>query len=175
VVKNIIETHNRAVDDIIANHAFLTSLNANDYINDSFGLLTIKDIVKELEKPGRDPRPVFKTATFKEGVEKVSDLQPSMILEGVITNVTNFGAFVDIGVHQDGLVHISSLTDKFVADPSEVVKAGDIVKVKVLEVDVNRKRISLTMRLEEQPKPANANKKAPTENRAQQKKAPAQK
>ena len=98
-----------------------------------------------------------------------------MILEGVITNVTNFGAFVDIGVHQDGLVHISSLTDKFVADPSEVVKAGDIVKVKVLEVDVNRKRISLTMRLEEQPKPANANKKAPTENRTQQKKAPAQK
>jgi len=175
VVKNIIETHNRAVDDIIANHAFLTSLNANDYINDSFGLLTIKDIVKELEKPGRDPRPEFKTATFKEGVEKVSDLQPSMILEGVITNVTNFGAFVDIGVHQDGLVHISSLTDKFVTDPSEVVKAGDIVKVKVLEVDVNRKRISLTMRLEEQPKPANANKKSPTENRAQQKKAPAQK
>ena len=105
------------------------------------------DILKELEKPGRDPRPEFKTARFKEGVEEIKDLQAGMILEGVVTNVANFGAFVDIGVHQDGLVHISALSDKFVKDPREVVKAGDIVKVKVLEVDVKRKRIALTMRL----------------------------
>ena len=169
VVKNIIETHNRAVNDIINNHEFLSTLNVNDFISDDFGLPTIRDIVKELEKPGRDPRPEFKTATFKEGVEKISDLTPSMILEGVITNVTNFGAFVDIGVHQDGLVHISSLTDKFVSDPSEVVKAGDIVKVKVLEVDASRKRISLTMRLEEQPKVASEHKKANADHRSQTK------
>jgi uncharacterized protein len=110
---------------------------------------TVTDIIGELDKPGRDPRPEFKTATFKDGVEKISDLVPEMILEGVVTNVTNFGAFVDIGVHQDGLVHISSLTDRFVKDPREVVKAGDIVRVKVLEVDAPRKRISLTMRLDE--------------------------
>ena len=107
----------------------------------------MRDIIRELDKPGRDPRPEFKTASFKEGVEKLTDLQPGMILEGVVTNVTNFGAFVDIGVHQDGLVHISVLSEKFVKDPREVVKAGDVVKVKVLEVDLPRKRISLTMRL----------------------------
>jgi uncharacterized protein len=109
----------------------------------------VMDILKELEKPGRDPRPEFKTATFKDGVEDLKDLQPGMLLEGVVTNVTNFGAFVDIGVHQDGLVHISMLSNKFVKDPREVVKAGDVVRVKVIEVDIPRKRIALTMRLDE--------------------------
>jgi len=122
-------------------------------------LPTVKDIVRELEKPGRDPRPEFKTATFKEGVEDLKDLQPGMVLEGVVTNVTNFGAFVDIGVHQDGLVHISMMANKFVKDPREVVKAGDVVKVKVLEVDVARKRVALTMWLEE----AAARPRSPTE------------
>jgi uncharacterized protein len=109
----------------------------------------VQDILKELDKPGRDPRPEFKTARFMDGVEKPADLVPDMVLEGVVTNVTNFGAFVDIGVHQDGLVHISALTDRFIKDPREVVKAGDIVKVKVLEVDLQRNRIALTMRLEQ--------------------------
>jgi uncharacterized protein len=111
----------------------------------------VKDILAELDKPGRDPRPEFKTASFQDGVEKISDLKPSMILEGTVTNVTNFGAFVDIGVHQDGLVHISALSNTFVKDPREVVKAGDIVKVKVMEVDVARKRIGLSMRMDDQP------------------------
>lgn len=161
VVTRIIEQSNKAVNDVINNREFLSQLNAQQYTDDKFGLPTVEDIIKELEKPGRDPRPEFKTATFKDGVEKLSDLKPNMTLEGVITNVTNFGAFVDIGVHQDGLVHISSLTDKFVSNPSEVVKAGDIVKVKVLEVDVARKRISLTMRLDEQAaaKPQQSNSK----------------
>ncbi|ELL59147.1 putative transcriptional accessory protein, partial [Salmonella enterica subsp. enterica serovar Enteritidis str. SE30663] len=119
--------------------------------DDKFGVPTVSDIIKELEKPGRDPRPEFKTAQFADGVETMNDLLPGMILEGAVTNVTNFGAFVDIGVHQDGLVHISSLSNKFVDDPHTVVKAGDIVKVKVLEVDLQRKRIALTMRLDEQP------------------------
>jgi uncharacterized protein len=112
----------------------------------------VRDILRELEKPGRDPRPEFKTATFQEGVNEVTDLKPGMVLEGVVTNVANFGAFVDIGVHQDGLVHISMLANKFVKDPREVVKAGDVVKVKVLEVDVARKRIALTMRLDAAPR-----------------------
>jgi uncharacterized protein len=118
----------------------------------------VQDILKELEKPGRDPRPEFKTATFKDGVEALKDLQPGMILEGVVTNVANFGAFVDIGVHQDGLVHVSALANKFVKDPREVVKAGDIVKVKVLEVDIPRKRIALTMRLSDDAVPAQKGK-----------------
>ena len=117
------------------------------YTDEKFGLPTVQDILKELEKPGRDPRPEFKTAVFKEGVEEVKDLQPGMILEGVVTNVANFGAFVDIGVHQDGLVHISALSNKFVKDPREVVKTGDVVRVKVVEVDLPRQRIALTMRL----------------------------
>ena len=115
--------------------------------DEKFGIPTISDILKELEKPGRDPRPEFTTATFKEGVEALSDLKPDMILEGVVTNVAAFGAFVDIGVHQDGLVHISALSNNFVKDPHTVVKAGQVVKVKVLEVDEKRKRIALTMRL----------------------------
>jgi uncharacterized protein len=118
-------------------------------VDERFGLPTVRDILRELEKPGRDPRPEFKTAEFKEGIEELKDLSPGMVLEGVVTNVTNFGAFVDIGVHQDGLVHISMMSTKFIKDPREVVKAGDVVKVKVLEVDANRKRIALTMRLDD--------------------------
>ena len=110
----------------------------------------MRDIIKELEKPGRDPRPEFKTATFRDGIETMKDLQPAMLLEGVITNITNFGAFVDIGVHQDGLVHISAITNKFIKDPREVLKTGDVVKVKVIEVDVARNRIALGMRLEDE-------------------------
>ena len=149
VVKKIVAANDAEIDDLIANSAILKQLNPADYIDDKFGLPTVIDIISELEKPGRDPRPAFKTASFKEGVEKISDLKEGMILEGTVTNVTNFGAFVDIGVHQDGLVHISALANRFVKDPHEVVKAGDIVKVKVMEVDAARKRIALTMRLED--------------------------
>lgn len=151
VVKAIAEKNSKAVKSLIGDTEFLRGLHAVDYTNDSFGLPTVTDIIKELDKPGRDPRPEFKTATFAEGVEKVSDLEVGMVLEGVVSNVANFGAFVDIGVHQDGLVHISALTDRYVADPREVVKAGDIVKVKVMEVDVQRKRIALSMRLNDEP------------------------
>ncbi|GKR00087.1 Tex family protein [Aeromonas hydrophila] len=149
VVERILAKLEQTVDSLLGNSSLLRTLKPADYTDEQFGVPTVTDIIGELDKPGRDPRPEFKTATFKEGVEKISDLVPEMVLEGVVTNVTNFGAFVDIGVHQDGLVHISSLTDRFVKDPREVVKAGDIVRVKVLEVDVPRKRISLTMRLDE--------------------------
>lgn len=136
-----------AAHDLIGNKNLIGQIKPTDYIDVQFGLPTIMDILSELEKPGRDPRGEFKTADFAEGVEDIKDLQPGMVLEGVVSNVANFGAFVDIGVHQDGLVHISALADRYVADPREVVKAGDVVKVKVLEVDVPRKRIALTMRL----------------------------
>ncbi|MFQ2101711.1 Tex family protein [Aeromonas sanarellii] len=149
VVERILAKLEQTVDSLLGNSSLLRTLKPSDYTDEQFGVPTVTDIIGELDKPGRDPRPEFKTATFKEGVEKISDLVPEMVLEGVVTNVTNFGAFVDIGVHQDGLAHISSLTDRFVKDPREVVKAGDIVRVKVLEVDVPRKRISLTMRLDE--------------------------
>jgi protein Tex len=149
VVERIIAQLQRPVREVLGDGATLKKLDPAQYTDERFGLPTVKDILKELEKPGRDPRPEFKTATFKDGVEELKDLQPGMILEGVVTNVTNFGAFVDIGVHQDGLVHISMLSNKFVKDPREVVKAGDVVKVKVLEVDQQRKRIALTMRLED--------------------------
>ncbi|MBP4042415.1 RNA-binding transcriptional accessory protein [Aeromonas sp. SrichE-2G] len=149
VVERILAKLEQTVDSLLGNSSLLRTLKPSDYTDEQFGVPTVTDIIVELDKPGRDPRPEFKTATFKEGVEKISDLVPEMVLEGVVTNVTNFGAFVDIGVHQDGLVHISSLTDRFVKDPREVVKAGDIVRVKVLEVDAPRKRISLTMRLDE--------------------------
>jgi uncharacterized protein len=149
VVESIITINDRGVHDIIGDSQFLKSLDPAKFTDDKFGLPTITDIISELDKPGRDPRPEFKTAEFKEGVEKLSDLIPDMILEGTITNVTNFGAFVDIGVHQDGLVHISALSNTFVKDPHTVVKAGDIVKVKVMEVDIQRKRIALSMRLED--------------------------
>lgn len=153
LVEKILAAHQKTVDQIIGNSSFLKSIDAKAFADEHFGVPTITDILKELDKPGRDPRPEFKTATFKDGVETLQDLKPGMQLEGVVTNVTNFGAFVDIGVHQDGLVHISSLTDKFVSDPHQVVKAGDVVKVKVLEVDAGRKRIALTMRMDEQPAP----------------------
>ena len=151
VVDKIVDTTAVAVNDIIGNTELLKRLSPDSFIDDAFGLPTVKDILKELDKPGRDPRPEFKTATFKDGVETINDLKAGMILEGVVSNVANFGAFVDVGVHQDGLVHISALTNKFISDPREVVKAGDIVKVKVLEVDVPRKRISFTMRLDDTP------------------------
>ncbi|HHF2862310.1 TPA: Tex family protein [Vibrio alginolyticus] len=151
VVKAISEKNNKDIKALIGDSSFLKGLHAVDYTDDNFGVPTITDIIKELDKPGRDPRPEFKTATFAEGVNSVSDLEPGMILEGVVSNVANFGAFVDIGVHQDGLVHISALTDRFVSDPREVVKAGDIVKVKVMEVDVQRKRIGLSMRMNDEP------------------------
>ncbi|QXX96394.1 RNA-binding transcriptional accessory protein [Serratia marcescens] len=151
VVQRILAATEQALQDLMGNASAVRSLKAVDFTDDKFGVPTVTDILKELEKPGRDPRPEFKTATFAEGVETLNDLQVGMILEGAVTNVTNFGAFVDIGVHQDGLVHISSLADKFVEDPHTVVKAGDIVKVKVMEVDLQRKRIALSMRLDEQP------------------------
>ena len=149
IVKRICEHNSVDVNSLIGNSDFLKKLAANDYTNEKFGLPTVTDIITELDKPGRDPRPEFKTAEFKAGVEKISDLKPGMILEGVVSNVANFGAFVDVGVHQDGLVHISAITNKFISDPREVVKAGDIVKVKVVEVDASRKRISFTMRLDD--------------------------
>jgi uncharacterized protein len=151
VVEAIAIGNNRKVEGIIGDAAFLRSLNPQDYVTEQFGLPTIKDILAELEKPGRDPRPEFRFASFEEGVETLNDLKPGMVLEGSVTNVANFGAFVDIGVHQDGLVHISALSNTFVKDPREVVKAGDIVKVKVMDVDIPRKRIALTMRMDDQP------------------------
>ncbi len=151
VVKTIAEKNSKAVKSLIGDSEFLRSLKAVDYTDETFGVPTVSDIIKELDKPGRDPRPEFKTATFADGVTEISDLEPGMVLEGVVSNVANFGAFVDIGVHQDGLVHISALTDRYVSDPREVVKAGDIVKVKVMEVDAARKRIGLSMRLNDQP------------------------
>ena len=149
VVEKILQATAQSIQDLMGNTGVVRQLDAKQFIDEQFGLPTVQDIFKELEKPGRDPRGEFKTAVFAEGVEEITDLKPGMILEGTVTNVTNFGAFVDIGVHQDGLVHISSLSDKFVEDPHQVVKTGDIVKVKVLEVDVPRKRIALTMRLDE--------------------------
>ncbi|NIG22180.1 MULTISPECIES: Tex family protein [Pantoea] len=156
LVERILAATEQALSELMGNPGGLRDLNARDFTDERFGLPTVTDIMKELEKPGRDPRPEFKTAQFAEGVETLNDLLPGMILEGAVTNVTNFGAFVDIGVHQDGLVHISSLSEKFVEDPHQVVKAGDIVKVKVMEVDMQRKRIALTMRLDEQPGESNA-------------------
>ncbi|MCQ8102527.1 RNA-binding transcriptional accessory protein [Methylomonas sp. SURF-2] len=146
VVNAILDDTGKSIRDLIGQSQFLRSLNPANYTSADFGLPTVSDILQELEKPGRDPRPEFKSAQFKEGVEKISDLQPGMSLEGVVTNVANFGAFVDIGVHQDGLVHISHLADDFVKDPRSVVKTGDMVKVRVLEVDVARQRISLSMK-----------------------------
>jgi uncharacterized protein len=149
VVERILADLKRRAHDLIGDVATLKKLNPSTYTDDRFGLPTVRDILAELEKPARDPRPQFKTAEFKEGIEEIADLRPGMLLEGTVTNVTNFGAFVDIGVHQDGLVHISMLANRFVKDPHEVVKAGEVVKVKVLEIDAKRKRIALTMRLED--------------------------
>ncbi|AMG13676.1 RNA-binding transcriptional accessory protein [Vibrio vulnificus] len=172
VVKAIAEKNQKAVKALIGDSSFLKGLRAVDYTDEHFGVPTVTDIIKELDKPGRDPRPEFKTATFAEGIHNVSDLEVGMILEGVVSNVANFGAFVDIGVHQDGLVHISALTDRFVSDPREVVKAGDIVKVKVMEVDVQRKRIALSMRLNDEPGQDNRSQRSAAPRGQQERRAP---
>jgi uncharacterized protein len=176
LVEKIVNDSGRKVKSLLGDSRYLKSLNPTNYSDEQFGVPTITDIISELDKPGRDPRPEFKTAEFKEGVEKISHLKPDMILEGTVTNVTNFGAFVDVGVHQDGLVHISVLANRFVKDPREVVKAGDIVKVKVLEIDENRKRIALTMRLadkaEPQEKTAQHRKNKSVQNKQPKQKSP---
>jgi uncharacterized protein len=151
VVRRILDRSSVALAELIGDERTLRSLRPSDFADDRFGIPTVTDILGELEKPGRDPRPAFSTATFAAGVEKVADLKPGMVLEGVVTNVAAFGAFVDVGVHQDGLVHVSALADRFVSDPHEVVKSGQVVRVKVLEVDVDRQRIGLTMRLADTP------------------------
>lgn len=164
LVEKIIADKNIEIPQIIGNKELLHSVNADQYVCEHFGLPTIRDVLRELEKPGRDPRPEFKIAQFKEGVEDIKDLNEGMILEGVVSNVTNFGAFVDIGVHQDGLVHISAMTDRFISDPRDIVKAGDIVTVKVIEVDKERRRIGLSMKLNDDSatnKPAKPAKAAP--------------
>ncbi|MET8563990.1 Tex family protein [Streptomyces flaveolus] len=153
VVRRMVKSTGQEVASLIGNTGVLRSLRPADFVDDTFGLPTVTDILKELDKPGRDPRPAFRTATFKEGVEKISDLAAGMVLEGVVTNVAAFGAFVDVGVHQDGLVHVSAMSKSFVKDPRDVVKPGDIVKVKVLDVDIPRKRIALTLRLDDEAAP----------------------
>lgn len=171
LVKKMLSSLKIDVQQLIGNEDAIQKLEPQEFVDEQFGLPTVRDILDELKKPGRDPRPEFKTAQFKDGIEDIRDLKPDMILEGVVSNVANFGAFVDVGVHQDGLVHISSMTDKFISDPREIVKAGDIVKVKVMEVDVSRKRISFTMRLDEkagskpQSRPNNARNDAKPESR----------
>ncbi|MCD6668353.1 RNA-binding transcriptional accessory protein [Vibrio cholerae] len=172
VVKTIAEKNSKDLKTLIGNTEFLRTLRAVDYTDENFGVPTVTDIIKELDKPGRDPRPEFKTATFAEGIHEVSDLEVGMVLEGVVSNVANFGAFVDIGVHQDGLVHISALTDRFISDPREVVKAGDIVKVKVMEVDVQRKRIALSMRLNDEPGQDNRSQRSAAPREGQERRAP---
>ena len=170
VVERILARVQKSVRELMGNASFLKSLKPTEFTDERFGLPTVQDILAELEKPGRDPRPEFRTATFREGVETLKDLVPGMMLEGVVTNVTNFGAFVDIGVHQDGLVHVSALADRFVKDPHSIVKAGQVVKVKVLEVDLPRQRIALTMRMgdEATPKPREARHERPQERRPPQ-------
>lgn len=150
VVRRIVQSSGAGVGELIGNTAVLQKLRPAEFVDEKFGLPTVTDIIAELDKPGRDPRPEFKTATFAAGIEKVSHLKPGMVLEGVVTNVAAFGAFVDVGVHQDGLVHVSAMSRTFVSDPREVVKSGDVVKVKVLEVDVERQRIGLTLRLDDE-------------------------
>jgi len=165
IVEQLLTKEHKNLKEVMGNIEFLRKIKASEYINDKFGLPTVTDILHELEKPGRDPRPEFKTAVFKEGIETINDLKPGMILEGVVTNVANFGAFVDIGVHHDGLVHISVLADRFVKDPHEVVKVGDIVTVKVTEVHLERKRIQLSMRLNETGKPGPSEPKGALKNK----------
>ena len=168
LVERILADIKKGIREVIGDSRLVKALQPSKYTDEQFGLPTVQDILKELEKPGRDPRPEFKTAVFKDGVEAVKDLQPGMILEGVVTNVANFGAFVDIGVHQDGLVHISALANKFVKDPREVVKAGDVVRVKVVEIDLQRQRIALTMRLTDDTPAAPKMGGAPVSNKARQ-------
>jgi protein Tex len=165
VVEKIMAKTNKRVSELLGDSSFVRTLKPEQFTNEKFGVPTVKDILAELEKPGRDPRPEFKSADFMEGVEEIKDLKPGMILEGSVTNVTNFGAFVDIGVHQDGLVHISALSRTFVKDPHSVVKTGDVVKVKVMEVDVARKRVGLTMRLDDELPSADGAAAAPRNDR----------
>ncbi len=172
LVEKIIQQSGKSIKALMGDTHFLKTVSANDYVDEKFGLPTVQDIISELEKPGRDPRPEFKTAEFKDGVEEIKDLRVDMVLEGVVTNVTNFGAFIDVGVHQDGLVHISALSNTFIKDPREVVKAGDVVKVKIMEVDVQRKRIGLSMRLDDDSRDVEKNIKRDTKkqpNKAAQK------
>ena len=150
VVRRIIEAAKTDIKGLIGNAAVLRALSPKNFVDDTFGLPTVADILRELEKPGRDPRPAFKAAVFMDGVETLNDLRPGMVLEGAVTNVAAFGAFVDIGVHQDGLVHVSAMSKTFVKNPRQVVKPGDIVRVKVLDVDKARKRIALTLRLDDE-------------------------
>jgi len=150
VVRRILAATKSDIKALIGDSEIVRQLKPQAFVDDTFGLPTVTDILRELEKPGRDPRPAFKAAVFKEGVEEIKDLKVGMILEGTVTNVAAFGAFVDIGVHQDGLVHISAMSKNFINDPREIVKPGDIVKVKVLEVEVARKRIALTLRLDDE-------------------------
>jgi len=162
VVERILSRLGTGITEVMGRPAVLKGVSAADFTDEKFGLLTVRDIFSELEKPGRDPRPEFKTATFRDGVESVSDLQPGMVLEGVVTNVAAFGAFVDIGVHQDGLVHVSALANRFIKDPHEVVKPGQVVKVKVIDVDLKRQRIALTMRLDDAASRSSASTQAGT-------------
>ena len=163
LVKRILSDYQVEIRQVIGNHQLLNSVNAERYVDSEYGLPTIRDVLRELEKPGRDPRPEFKTVAFKEGIEDISHLHEGMILEGVVSNVTNFGAFVDIGVHQDGLVHISAMTNRFINDPHSIVKAGDIITVKVIEVDKERRRIGLSMKLAEEKPSAVQKKSTPTQ------------
>lgn len=172
VVEKIAQSTGLAVDELVGNTRVLEKLKPADFADDTFGVPTVTDIIAELDKPGRDPRPEFKTATFKEGVNKVSDLTPGMILEGTVTNVAAFGAFVDVGVHQDGLVHVSAMSHKFVEDPHDVVRSGEVVKVKVMDVDVERQRIGLSLRLDDEP---GANNKPKGKQKGQQRGKPRQK
>jgi uncharacterized protein len=163
VVERMVRTAGLSARELIGKTAALRAIEPRAFVDAQFGEPTIRDILRELEKPGRDPRPEFRTAVFKDDVQEMKDLTPGMLLEGVVTNVANFGAFVDIGVHQDGLVHVSQLADRFVKDPREVVKAGQIVRVKVVDVDLKRRRIALTMKLQE---PVTAGPRADTQPRA---------
>ncbi|MFD4699841.1 Tex family protein [Streptomyces niveus] len=177
VVRAMVKTTGSEVAALMGNAGAVRSLRPADFVSDAFGLPTVTDILRELEKPGRDPRPAFKTATFKDGVEKIGDLTAGMVLEGVVTNVAAFGAFVDVGVHQDGLVHVSAMSRTFVKDPRDVVKPGDVVRVKVREVDIPRKRISLTLRLDDEEQPpaggAGADERAPQQRRGGKGRGPA--
>ncbi|MFE9728043.1 Tex family protein [Streptomyces sp. NPDC005794] len=168
VVRTMVKRTGGDVASLVGNTDVLRSLRPDEFVDEKFGLPTVTDILKELEKPGRDPRPAFRTATFKEGVEKLGDLAPGMVLEGVVTNVAAFGAFVDIGVHQDGLVHVSAMSRTFVKDPRDVVKPGDIVKVKVMDVDIPRKRVSLTLRLDDEAGAAQSGGQGPRRERSGQ-------